>query len=177
MKDLDITQVFCEVLTGLGFLLVVFPVLVTVGPYNFHEAIFAIVRLSIAGLGAILVSAYLIGTIVDAVGMALDQLFLNKFIHSSEPSEDDRAKFWRSVSQHVLAYRDAQWTYYSCYRNLFILFIPGSILWTTFVWMQVGRSFGMLTAIGFILLEAAFFITMKSLVGIYSKITKSFSAP
>ena len=174
MKDLDVTQVFCEVLTGLGFLLVVLGLFGLLGPYAVQEIVFYVgTKLTIASLGAILVAAYLIGTIVDAIGLALDKLFLFGLVFKEEPSEIDREKFWKSVSAHVLAYREAQWTYYSCYRNLFILFVPGSILWTMVVWKRTGIVWGIVAVVMFFLLETALFVTMKMLVEIYYKITKS----
>jgi hypothetical protein len=174
MKDLDVTQVFCEVLTGLAFLFVMLSVLSLTGFYTVPDvARYAIGKLTVASLGAILVIAYLLGTMMDAVGLALDQLFLDRLVVRTEPSEDDRAKFWKNVNQHVLAYREAQWTYFSCYRNLFILFIPGSILWTLVIWKTVGPYWGISSGCIFILLEISFFITMKELVKIYFAITKS----
>jgi hypothetical protein len=174
MKDIDVTQVFCEVLTGLGFLFVILSILSLTGSYTVRDvALYATSRLTIASLGAILVVAYLVGTIMDAVGLALDQLFLYRLVVKAEPSEDDRAKFWKNVSEHVLTYREAQWTYFSCYRNLFILFVPGSILWTVVVWKNVGPYWSIFTALVCILLEISLFITMKALVEIYFKITRS----
>jgi hypothetical protein len=174
MKDLDVTQVFCEVLTGLAFFFVILSVLSLTGSHAVHDvALYAASKLTIASLGAILVIAYLVGTMMDAVGLALDQLFLYRLVARDEPSEEERAKFWKNVNQHVLAYREAQWTYFSCYRNLFILFVPGSILWTLIVWNNIGPYWGISTGFVFLLLEASFFVTMKALVEIYFKITKS----
>jgi hypothetical protein len=124
-------------------------------------------------LGAILVAAFLVGIMMDAVGLALDKLLFDRFVATGEPSEEDRAKFWKSVSAHVLTYREAQWTYYSCYRNLFILFVPGSFIWTKMVWTRAGRYWGIGTGCAFVVLEITFVVTMKALVNIYFKITKS----
>lgn len=141
MKDLDLTQVFCEVLTGLGVLIVALSLVVLMGSYTLLDVVlYATGKLSLASLGAILVAAFLIGTMMDAVGFAFDKLIFDRLIASGEPSEEHRARFWKTVSAHVLAYREAQWTYYSCYRNLFILFVPGSIIWTIVVWTRVGME-------------------------------------
>jgi hypothetical protein len=121
VKDLDITQVFCEVLTGLGCLSVILSIFILIGSYSIKDiVVFAGAKLTIAGLGAISATAYIVGTMVDAVGLAVDSLCFDRLIYKEPPSEVERKHFWNTVSAHVLAYRETQWTYYSCYRNLFI---------------------------------------------------------
>ena len=174
MKDLDITQVFCEVLTGLGCLSVILSIFILIGSYSFKDiVVFAGAKLTIAGLGAILAAAYIVGTMVDAVGLALDSLCFDRLIVKEPPSGVERKHFWNTVSAHVLAYRETQWTYYSCYRNLFILFVLGGVLWTIVIWKTVGTRWGVIGALAFLGLEASFFVTMRAIVDIYYKITKS----
>jgi hypothetical protein len=174
MKDMNLTEIFCEVLGGLGLAFVLVPALDLTHVYRMNVLFPELLaKLDWAVLGSILVLAYLAGAVIDALGLAAEELFLGKFITSDKLSKDEVEAFWKNGQEHALKYRDQQWAWYSCYRNLFLLFVPGALLWT---WVVVDRYTwcrGILVFSGFVLLEGCFVVTMKALVKIYYQVSRS----
>lgn len=84
--------------------------------------------MSLGAVTACLVSFYLLGLIVDSLGLAIGEWKLDGWVVKEPPPEKETiAHFYKAVSEHLLKYRDLQWTYYSMYRNMFILGIPITI--------------------------------------------------
>jgi|ERR1039458_2385529 hypothetical protein len=125
------------------------------------------------GLGSILLLAYLAGTIVDAFGLAVEQLFLGNLITKDKLTDDEIKAFWKNAQEYVVEYRDHQWAWYSCYRNLFILFVPNAILWTWVVVRSYSWCAGLLVFSAFVIAEISFVIAMKVLLRIYFQVGRS----
>jgi hypothetical protein len=174
MKEASLTEIFCEVLGGLGLAVVIVPLLALANNSRIEDIFHALLsKLDLAVLGSVLLLAYLAGAIVDAVGFAIEELFLGKLVTTDKLSDTEVAAFWKGVNEHVLRYRDQQWTWYSCYRNLFILFFPSAILWTWVVVLNYSWCRGIFVFSIFVVVEISLLVTMKSLVKIYYKITRS----
>ena len=173
MKEPQLTETFCEVLAGLALLLLAVPLLdiTHVLPLEaFCAAIFHDIR--VATLGSILIVAYLLGAIFDAVGMVLDELLFARLLSVTSLTEAEAKKFWCDVKEHVLKYRDRQWAWYSCYRNLLIILLPTAIFWTWDIALRSNALWGALAFVGFVLLGLAYVSTMKALLRIYFQISK-----
>jgi hypothetical protein len=173
MKETQLTEAFCEVLAGLALLLLAVPLLDISHVLPLETFFTAVLQnLRLATLGSILIVAYLMGAIFDAVGMATDELLLAHLLSVNPLTEAERKKFWCDVKEHVLRYRDCQWAWYSCYRNLLIILFPTAILWIWDIVLRSSMLWGAVAAMGFGLLGLAFVSTMKTLLKIYSQITK-----
>ena len=174
MKDANLTEMFCEVLGGCGLAFLLVPILDLTNVYKMSDLFPALwAKLDWAVLGSILLLAYLAGTIVDAFGFALEDLFLGKLITADKLTDAEVKAFWKSAPKHLVEYRDRQWAWYSCYRNLFILFVPNAILWACVVVRSCTWWAGLLVLSGFVIAEILLIIAMKALVCIYFQVSRS----
>lgn len=186
MKPEDIDKVFCEILSGLMVLILLVP---TAAILNFDLNIirglnsfdikvvvaFIIKYSSITNATIIIITSYIIGLMVDALGLFIGELFLDKLICKNEPTSDDSRAFWKGVPNHVLAYRNEQWIYYSCYRNILLLLIPNGVLWAFYFW-KYSRWYGIAVIAISIFLGVVLWRCMSTLLLIYYNITKSIRA-
>lgn len=135
MKDLDIGVLFCEILGGLCLMLICVAALDLAGLVDVRSVLVNATKestgWSIAGL---LVAAYLVGIIVDAIGMAFDEIITRiPGINSTLGYDGGKLPdcFYAKSKEHQLAFWRDQWTYFSCYRNLLMLsvaWMPISVL-------------------------------------------------
>ena len=175
MNKINLTEVFCEVMSGLALLITIIPLLDILKYSNLCDTISYIsLNISLSNFGILIVVCYILGLLFDAIGLTIGELFLDNLVYKNLPSENEIKSFWQKITPHVLNYRDTQWAYYSCYRNLFIIFIPGTFLWTIVLWNSLHWYLGFLILIMFIILEFIFYFSMKVLLKIYYEITKSF---
>jgi hypothetical protein len=170
--EINVREVFCEILSGLVVLLLVTAAVDLAGVMSIDVAWVAFTtNVSFGDVATVILICYLLGLIMDAVGVALGELFLDRLLVSDEPSKAERARFWETVPEHVITYRDVQWAYYSTYRNLFLLTIPTTILWSI-VFCEINWIFSMVILLVGVLLEFAFWRTMTALLNIYFELTR-----
>jgi len=174
MKGVNVAEVFCEVLSGLAIMFFVIPFLDIIGSSTVCNS-FAFIgkNISATTIGGILILAYILGLVMDAIGLAVGEWFLDNLLCKDSPSKEETAALWKNVSSHVLEYRDTQWAYTSVYRNLFILTVPGGLLWCWYIWNKFGWFPGASVLIGVIFLELALLKSIKTLLKIYVVITKN----
>ncbi len=173
MSDTNLTEVFCEVLSGLVLLCVIGLALHVSGVLSLEAAWSSVTAgLSLGGVATVLIVSYLLGLIMDAFGLAAGESFLDNWADASVPTAGEQQQFLETVPEHVLKYRDVQWAYYSTYRNLLLLFVPGGVLATIAAW----RGRGFWAAVGVLLLavvvSAALWRSMVALLGIYFRLSK-----
>jgi hypothetical protein len=177
MNTLDIRAVFCEVVSGLAFLGLLTPILELCTDQSL-SSIIAIARdnFTLGNIAAILILAYLIGIIMDAIGFSLGELFLDRLACPQEPADKNFDTFLVRTPPHILRYRDIQWEYFSCYRNLFILTFPNAILWSIAAWRLYQSVWIVLIilAVSF-LLAVVLFQAMGGLIRLYYGITSIYS--
>ncbi|MGO9119822.1 MAG: hypothetical protein ACLQPD_19695 [Desulfomonilaceae bacterium] len=191
MKGFNVAEIFCELLSGFAAIFLVIVLLDVFGTSCLRQSLTLIVSKGSATAiaGAVLV-AYLVGLVVDAVGLAVGGWFLDSWLcqepssdekekdgflvcKESEPSPEEVARFWTKVPRHVLAYRDHQWAYVSAYRNLLILavFIGFFLCW------PLCRSLGcvgvLYSVLGTLVLELVLCKSVSLLLKLYYKITKT----
>jgi hypothetical protein len=92
------------------------------------------------------------------------------------PSAESLANYWKTAAQHVVKYRDTQWTYYSFYRNLFILFVPGSIGFGIVAARYYNNWLGVGAFVSVVLIEVCLFFSLRVLINLYYDILKNFSS-
>jgi hypothetical protein len=174
MKDIDLTGVFCEVLGGLAFMLTLVPLLDLLSNFRLEGlAKFASQHLSSGAFAAMLVMAYLLGAVVDAFGMMFDDIWIDKTMAAKSPTDEERVHFLKNVNEHVLKYRSEQWTWYSCYRNLFLVLAPAGLCWSIALLLRSDYGPAVVVIVSVILLEIALYQAMVGLLDLYFKITKS----
>jgi len=169
-----ITEVFCEILTGLATSLVVLTWLDWLHIVTFEQAWIAAKQCSgFATLAGVLIVAYLVGVVLDAFGLVFDSVFGN-LICGDAPLAENIKGFWTTADDHVLGYRDNVWAYYFCYRNLFILVFPAVIASIGTLWRRGYPGWTLCSALALIALGVVLFFAMRTLLKLYYQITKSF---
>ncbi len=174
--NLNLFNVFSELVTGLAFISIALI-------YGYFSNSFDITTImdfiktnfSFSKLLGTSILVYYIGFIIDGIGLGIGDLFLDKLLVGKQEIKKNRKKFFREVPQHVFEYRNRQWAYYSCYRNLLLLTIP--LLIITFYYTL--KLYGFWVALGsfiFILLVILLPIikTTKMLLKLYYSIEESF---
>lgn len=170
----NVVEVFCEILSGLVLILMVIPILVLANKADLNDTWdFIASHLTGPNVTLLISFSYLLGLIVDSIGFSVGDWFLDDLINKSDNSKGNRISFYSNVSSQVLSYRDTQWTYYSLYRNLFILFIFHAILWSICICIhyKIYQAIVLIVIIGF--LEITLFKTMRGLSKLYIEITSS----
>ena len=174
MSDIKISEVFCEVLSGAAMLLVAGLGLHYLGFLKVQDLPKAIENSSFGKLAEVLAICYLLGLIMDAISLAIGELFLDKRVVSDEPKPEEVRVFLKTAPEHILKYRDTQWAYYSTYRNLFLLLFPGGILATLIIFQERG-IWGLLVLAISVAFGIAFFRSMKTLLKLYYNLTCTFT--
>jgi hypothetical protein len=177
MKDFNINDVFCEIIGGLVFLLIIPPLLsICNSHYSLPNTyIFFIQHLKLFNIVFLFTIAYVFGLMIDCVGLAIGELFLDKLIIKDDVTFMNKNDLWKNVSEHVLRYRERQWDFYCCYRNIFILLIPNFIIWTIACKPIVGLSWLCYGIPTLVIFYGCLLMTMKALLRLYNEIAKSFS--
>ncbi len=172
---LNLFHIFSELVTGIAFISIalIYGYLsksFDIATFeNFIKTDYSFLKL----LGASIL-IYYIGFIIDGVGLGVGELFLDDLLYKRNSIDNNRKKFFREVPEHVFEYRNRQWAYYSCYRNLFLLTIPLLIIAVYYLFKIKGIWFGLLALI--IIVGIQFFIlkTMRMLLKLYYSIEESF---
>ncbi len=175
MKDLSVTEVFCEVFSGLLLILFALPWL-SDQPFlsllEFYRSAYATVTGT--NIAVILICAYLLGLLIDGIGLLADKYIFDHVITWSPPTTEESRQFYQDTSEHVLNYRDTQWAYYSLYRNVFLIVAAGAVstlilVFNLWLWPQI-----IAFIVFIVVLEYGLFSVMQSLASLYHSITKSF---
>lgn len=175
MKEIDLAALFCEVLSGLAAGVVVLAYCDWAHPAATAGTVaWVLTRWSVMALTVVLLGAFLIGLVVDAFGLLFDELVVDRIKWFRAPAHEDAKKFWPVVSEHVLRYRNEQWTYYSSYRNLLMLLIVGLV-----PGIRAGAHYGGWwgAALGFvtaIALLAALACSMRVTLRVYNSVRRAF---
>jgi len=173
----DFQQIFCEVLSGFAAILGVLSWAEVANTLKLQEVVSWIGRdLSIGKITAAVLSAYLVGLIVDAIALVFDELIVDNWeIVENHMKTGDRSLFLAKAPEHVLSFWETQWAYISCYRNLLMLLpflaIPGAIL--------INRAAGPSWTLFFLFLSFGFgvclVVAIRQLLSYYFRIESKFS--
>ena len=173
---LNLFNIFSELVTGLAFI----SIALIYGCFSNNFDIATIINFiktnfSFSKLLGTSILVYYIGFIIDGIGLGIGDLFLDKLLLGKQKIKKNRKRFFREVPQHVFEYRNRQWAYYSCYRNLLLLTTPLLIITVYYTFKLHGIWIG-LGSLAFILLviQLPIFKTAKMLLKLYYSIEESF---
>ena len=173
----SINEVFCEILSGLALLLISVVTADVFGWISAGSLLTDISSLGAVDIMGILIVGYLAGLFVDIFGFSVGNLFLDKLAvgsHTMKSCYDSIKLYWASAQEHVFAYRELQWAYYSLYRNLLILLICGLVPIAVFLKGVSGSIATIVFLILAILAGAALFSSMRALIRSYYNIPAHF---
>ena len=174
MKDFNFADLFCEILSGILAIIISLLILDYSG-YLSMKDILANLTIDFSFLTCIIVLGYLVGLIIDSIGLALGELFLDKFIATiPEPTDVERKNYYKNVQENVSTYRNRQWKFYSLYRNIFIISIIGLYFYFMVTWEDFGLKFSIVTSLIIIAILSSVFYSMRTLINLYYRITKSY---
>jgi hypothetical protein len=127
---------------------------------------------TIAGL---MIAAYLIGIIVDAVGMAFDEL-VDHIALLKRVLRYDIGKlpelFYAKSQKHQLAYWIEQWTFFSCYRNLLMLAPAWVTIAIAIAYKYGGCPWAWTIVVMCAVTTASLLVTMRPMQGVLANISK-----
>lgn len=175
MSGLKISEVFCEILSGFAIIVCLIPFFDIIQTSCISQSLSTISKhLSATSIGAVIIISYLLGIIMDAVGMVADDYIMEPLLlrGCNTPTESESNEFWKNVPAHVLSYRDSQWAYYSTYRNLSIILIIPGFLWIWSILNNYGWYWAIAMILVFAFIEFALIKTIKVLLIIYLKISR-----
>jgi len=166
-----VQEIFCEMVTGIAVLLLLPPLLELTGVITVKLLISdQVMKWDGAQVSVLLISAYCIGLIFDAIGLSCGESFLDDWLASDKPPKT--TKFWGKVSPEVLSYRNTQWAYYSFYRNLILLVPLLALLWIIFLW-HYNRIWMLLFGTAIVGTWVTLVHSGKVLLSLYYKITEA----
>ena len=175
MKGINVSEVFCEILSGFSILVCLIAFFDIAGISCIKQSIGVIsTQMNATTFGAVIVASYLLGLLMDVVGMTADEYIVEPLLCKDlkPPTDSETNEFWKNVPLHVLSYRDTQWAYYSAYRNLSIIVVIGGFFWVWSFKNNYGWWQAIFLVIVLLLIEFALLKTMKALLKIYFQITK-----
>jgi hypothetical protein len=177
MKDFDLAQVFCEVLSGLaGILLVVGALDATYLMPIGEVSKWLTTELTFTEVTGIFLIAYFIGLVVDAFGLLFDKAVIDRWEVVKTQDLSHLGPFYRHAPEHVFGYWKEQWTYFSCYRNLLMCLLPGTVVWSYVFWRHRGVASGIVVFVIACALALALWVSMRELMKIYWAIPGRFKA-
>jgi hypothetical protein len=176
MKDFNLAEVFCEVLGGGLAILLVIAFLDLSDHIDIIPLLKDATAASIGNVTVALIGSYLVGLLVDAVGLTVGELYFDRLVCKEKPPTTEQQKlFWQHADEYVVKYRENQWTFYSAYRIVFLLLIPGTIIFPSVVWKHTNLCLGLTSLALAIGLEVSLFFSARCLLKIYYSIPKHFS--
>jgi hypothetical protein len=173
MKDFNLIDLFCEILSGILGILVTLLILDSFG-YVEIEEIFKKITIDISFLTILIVASYFIGLFIDAIGLAFGEWFLDELIATEDYPDNSAMKIFNSKSsEHIAAYRYRQWKYYSLYRNLLILIVIGLPFYIIKMCDVLNWRIAVTSSILIIFLLVSILKSMRTLIDLYYKIAKN----
>lgn len=173
MKDLNFTELFCEILSGFFAILVSVLVLDCTGNLDFNETVAQ--TLNLQTFTVLIIVSYFVGLAVDAIGLSVGEWFLDKWMAKGEPepSKSELETYYNKVSEVTSKYREIQWAYYSLYRNILILSVIGLPFYFYKASIDLGCTFMIFSVLIILLILVAICHSMRVLIKLFYKITKS----
>jgi hypothetical protein len=176
MKDLNLAEVFCEVLGGGLAIALAIALLDLSGWIDVVSLLKDAAAASVGSVTVALIGSYIVGLLVDAVGLSVGEWCFDRLVGAGEaPSPEQCRLFWQHAAEHVVKYWENQWTFYSAYRTAFLLLIPGTIVFPLAIWKHASLCLGLASVALAIGLEVSLFFSARCLLALYYSIPKYFS--
>jgi len=173
MNELNIKEIFCETLSG--FIAFITCLLLLDFTKYFDLNIFLILfDVTLPNIIFIAIISYFIGLIIDAIGLSVGEIFLdNIFATENTPTTIDYKIFNKKVTEHILKYRDDQWTYYSLYRNIFIIMTIALPFYSIKIFKTFDILMSFILIFIYLLILCSLLYASRTLINMYYNITKN----
>ena len=168
-----LTEIFCEIISAVGFVLAIFPILVYLDLLAFEDAASLFRDLTATKFLGIMAVAYVLGVFLDAFGLPIDDLLSKVKIEGQIPHKKSSKKFFKKASSDLFSYRTNTWNHYYCFRNL-LVFYPLSVPWLHVVFCHYsGLVFGVFSIV-YVAVFVGLYFSVKSHAAFYGQVTETF---
>lgn len=173
---LAISEVFCEIVSALGFVVgVLLPLLLWGKVFTTTELVDWLGTLNGDDGLWILVVLYVGGVFLDALGLPLDRVLDGWLgVHGQYPKLVSKKAFYENASSDLFAFRTNTWVYYYCFRNLWFFAILALFAWVPLVFVSNGLGWSVLLALILLVTILVLFLALKDHAALYQEITETF---
>ena len=172
--NFTISEVFCEVISGLAFFLTVAPLLYLANIADpIHPLLWA---QQIDGGQALLLitGGYVFGVVLNVIGLPADDLLTKIGISGHTPPRASRKNFYKNATSHLLAYRTNAWNHYYCFRNL-LIFSPFAVgLWSIHILIERGLPLALGVLIFGVISIVLLYKGVRSHADVYTDVTATY---
>jgi len=174
MKSFDLNKTFCEVLSSLAIMSLSPPLLDLLGKKSLWDFWHFARSLEATQLAGILILAYMLGLIMDAIGIALGEWFLYRWLYNERATLKEWALYYKNLSSaDVFGYGEDEWAYLTTYTNLLIIAVPAWLLWTIWTACKYGWLWALIPTAFFFCLGSVFVKSVRWFLELDAEITKA----
>jgi len=170
----SIEAVFCEVVSGIGFILTFLPIFICSGWINLIQIEQCIMKMEVASLVSFVLAMYILGVILNIIGLPADKL--SKCIKLKEPTPTDESVklFYKKASPELFNFRTNVWNHYYCFRNLLVFSPLALILWAIFGIIYWDAYVTIVFVIFFMFMIYILYHSVKEHANFYITVTEAF---
>jgi hypothetical protein len=168
-----ISEVFCEVVSAIGFVVAFLPLLDLLGAISVDVVFESIGKTTGTDLLSYLLIAYVLGVFLNIVGLPADRFIKMIGISGQCPDQASSKNFYQKASSDLFNYRTNAWNHYYCFRNL-LTFYPFALCWIPIVYQYYGTTVFVAFLIAMAALGLILYLAVKDHAQFYSELTKTF---
>jgi hypothetical protein len=173
---IDISKMICEILSGLFLILLILLIAYYYKTSEIEEFLKENSK-SLLDLGIITLLfalCYFLGIIIDDIDLLFDAVTVDILMEKCKWFKIEKSNtLLKDLDEHILTYRNNQWSYYTCYRNLLILLIPIEIFVFRILFCNHLNGWAWISILIFLVLEVSFVHSMRLLLKLYKGIAKT----
>ena len=170
----SISDVFCEVISGLFLLVSLLPFGILLGLFSISDLMDLLKTLSAIDYALIFVILYVVGVFFDAFGLPADRILVKIGITKHTPDEESTKKFLKNATSDLFQYRWNAWLHYYCFRNILVLLPVFTVLWGLVILFNFGIKAAILFFVVCALSTLIMYFSVKQHAEFYDLITKTF---
>lgn len=168
-----VSEVFCEVVSAIGFVLAFLPVLLLLNLISLDKVAEWITSLTGTSLLSFLLVAYILGVFLNIVGLPADRVMKLLRISGQYPDTASSRLFYQKASSDLFNFRTNAWNHYYCFRNL-LTFYPLALLWVFVVNRYCETKVVIAFCIAIVALGVILYFAVKEHAEFYSDVTRTF---
>lgn len=168
-----ISEVFCEVVSAIGFVFALLPILICLDLTSLEEINSWVRGLTGTQILSLTFVAYVLGVFLNIIGLPMDEILKRIRITGQEPSAESSKKFYKNASSDLFAYRTNAWNHYYCFRNL-LTFYPLSLFWLPVIYQNFSAKVFTAAVVAMLITAAVLYYATKLHAEFYLSVTNTF---
>ena len=171
-----ISEVFCEVVSALGFVFALLPIAFYLDIVTPSEVVSFITTMTSAKLLSVVVASYVLGVFLNIIGLPADRVMKAIGITGQYPPDQSAKRFFQKATSDLFDFRTNVWNHYYCFRNL-LTFSPFALcLWAPIVAKHQGNWTLFAFIAIFVVTVFILYRAVKEHADFYTSVTKSFDS-